>query len=261
MSKRERAKSAFFSRLFHFLLIPTGLMLEIGFVGVIFYYLKIDIAKNFGWMIGIGVIIWVLILLLRLKYFTEIPQGYTLSAWQDFQKLIGKGSFWDDGFNKKYWISVLGTCLLCVLIGVLAENGDMFKIIPVTLSFSFFAYLYLIAYRNAKKKGKIKDDTKTMLKRLPLVFAPIGIFLIGVLVFLGLGIKNLGLGLAVMVAVIVGGMYVWYRYTKAKYPKSFYNNEVGFEMAKQGVKRQRRRMLLGLVMVGVLVGVAWIVLL
>ena len=146
------------------MLSRVGIFLSIFFVGTIFYLLKIDIAKNFGWIMGLGILVVVVLFVLRFKYFEEIPLGWGYREFKAYQKIKNKtkGSFWDDGFNKKYWLIVLGICAILVSLGIVL-NSNMFTGIPSILTVSFLVFVAITFMRNAKKMSKsemqkIKDN-------------------------------------------------------------------------------------------------------
>jgi hypothetical protein len=92
---------------------------------------------------------------LRFKYFEEIPLGWGYREFKAYQKIKSKteGSFWDDSFNKKYWLIVFGICAILVPLGIVL-NSNMFIGIPSILTVSFLVFVAISFMRNAKKMSK-----------------------------------------------------------------------------------------------------------
>lgn len=113
-------------------------------------------VSNFGWLFGILILLFIgLPLFFRLRYFRDIPKGWTRSQFKKWQEIEGKSQKIVDSFSRKYWLVVLGICVLIVGLGIVFNKEIMLGIPPV-LIISFFVYMYKMAYQNYKKMNKIK---------------------------------------------------------------------------------------------------------
>lgn len=116
-------------------------------------------VSNFGWLFGILILLFIgLPLFFRLKYFKDIPKGWTRDQFKKMMEIEGKAQKIVDGFSRKYWLVVFGICALIIGLGIAFNDSGIDALVPTTLTISFFVYIATMAWRTQKRMSKAQAE-------------------------------------------------------------------------------------------------------
>lgn len=118
-------------------------------------------VSNFGWLFGILILLFIgLPIFFRLKYFKDIPKGWTRSQFKKWQEIESKSHKIVDGFSRKYWLAVLGICALIIGLGIAFNDSGIDTLVPVTLTISFLVYVVALICRGQQNVSKAQMENK-----------------------------------------------------------------------------------------------------
>jgi hypothetical protein len=157
----SRISDGFFSHLFHFTSSKAWVYLSLIFAfGVMsFLGIKEKDVSNFGWLFGILILLFIgLPLFFRIKYFKDIPKGWTRDQFKKMIEIEGKTQKIVDGFSRKYWLVVFGICALIIGLGIAFNDSGIDVLVPTTLTISFFVYIATMVWRTQKPMSKAQAE-------------------------------------------------------------------------------------------------------
>lgn len=159
----ERVRDRIFTIFFRFALGWVGILLSMLLVGGIFSVLKIDMVKYGQYWIGFTILLIVVLMTLRLIFFRDIPKGWTYSEYKEWKKAEGKteGGFWQDGFNRKFWLGIFGICGMLVTLGILLNNSFFGLLVPQALGLGFLAFVAVLIYKENKGKSRAQAENES----------------------------------------------------------------------------------------------------
>lgn len=119
-------------------------------------------VKYGEYWIGFTILLIIVLIALRLIFFRDIPKGWTYLEYKEWQKIEGKaeGGFWHDGFNRKYWIVIFGSCCVLVALGILLNNSGFEMVVPQVLGLGFLMFVGVLVYRERKRKSRAQLENE-----------------------------------------------------------------------------------------------------
>jgi amino acid transporter len=135
-------KDRFYSGLFTLLLGPFGFLGGLFvWLGLYWKILNIDLGLSLGYAVLTTVIIWIVIFIIRLKYFRQIPDEMTRDGWQDW-KPIEENIKKDKLYLPPFWVGVLSVCIAFVVLAIVFKEVVTLVLIPALVIFSVFGMIW-----------------------------------------------------------------------------------------------------------------------
>lgn len=123
-------------------------------------------VSNFGWLFGILILLFIgLPIFFRLKYFKDIPKGWTRPQVEKMQEIESKGEKIVDSFSRKYWLTVLGICALIIGSGIAFNDSGIDALVPATLTISFLVYVVALICRGQQNVSKTSMENKMAVEK------------------------------------------------------------------------------------------------
>ncbi|MDE1768994.1 MAG: hypothetical protein KGI28_00390 [Thaumarchaeota archaeon] len=239
----RKTRDNFFSHLFHFtsgrfwvsisIILAVAVMTLLGIKG--------QNAIDNSWLFFVLLAMFIgLPVFFRLRYFREIPKGWTWEQVQGLKNIESQTRKIVDVFSRKYWLAVLCVVGIFVGLGIAFNEMGLVANVPGILTISFFAYVFVIVQRKrceqprseaqernsmaifkASYDAKYGKANKSVLKNM----AVVAIFVIGFF-FFSIGGRLLlnemqSIILVVGMVSLVTGVVIWRSANK----KDLSNNE------------------------------------